>query len=242
MARRWSRRPPWPPSTTIRSGEWPARRAAPARGRWRPSPRGGDPRGRRRPRRPATRPRSPSRSRPPRCPRSAPAHAPGRPRSPPPPRARRRGRTGSWRAASGSPPVTTTIVSTLRGAIGADSLRRHYPVQVPRVGGALSVGHPLSPAAPSSPSCWHHRTGTGASGTTVIAVQRTLFDDDHELFRESVRGFIAAELAPHNDEWERSRDRRPRAVHARPGRSASSAWPPPRSTAAAASTTSATTS
>jgi alkylation response protein AidB-like acyl-CoA dehydrogenase len=37
---------------------------------------------------------------------------------------------------------------------------------------------------------------------TVHAVHRTLFDDDHELFRESVRGFIATELVPHFEEWE----------------------------------------
>jgi alkylation response protein AidB-like acyl-CoA dehydrogenase len=34
-------------------------------------------------------------------------------------------------------------------------------------------------------------------------VQRTIFDDEHELFRDSVRRFIAAEVAPHNDRWER---------------------------------------
>jgi alkylation response protein AidB-like acyl-CoA dehydrogenase len=35
-------------------------------------------------------------------------------------------------------------------------------------------------------------------------VRRTLFDDEHELFRDSVRRFIAAELAPRNDAWERA--------------------------------------
>jgi alkylation response protein AidB-like acyl-CoA dehydrogenase len=35
-------------------------------------------------------------------------------------------------------------------------------------------------------------------------MQRTLFDDEHELFRDSVRAFIAKELAPHHDEWERA--------------------------------------
>jgi alkylation response protein AidB-like acyl-CoA dehydrogenase len=35
-------------------------------------------------------------------------------------------------------------------------------------------------------------------------VRRTLFDDEHELFRDSVRRFIAAELAPRNDSWERA--------------------------------------
>ncbi len=33
-------------------------------------------------------------------------------------------------------------------------------------------------------------------------MQRTLFDDEHDLFRESVRGFIAAEIAPHHEAWE----------------------------------------
>ena len=35
-------------------------------------------------------------------------------------------------------------------------------------------------------------------------MQRTLFDDEHELFRDSVRAFIAKELVPHHDEWERA--------------------------------------
>ncbi len=33
-------------------------------------------------------------------------------------------------------------------------------------------------------------------------MERTLFDDDHELFRQSVRGFIAKEMAPHHEAWE----------------------------------------
>ncbi len=40
--------------------------------------------------------------------------------------------------------------------------------------------------------------------STVGAVRRTLFDDEHELFRDSVRRFIAAELVPRNEEWERA--------------------------------------
>jgi alkylation response protein AidB-like acyl-CoA dehydrogenase len=35
-------------------------------------------------------------------------------------------------------------------------------------------------------------------------VERTLFDEDHDLFRDSVRRFIAADLVPHNDDWERA--------------------------------------
>ncbi|MFG2043600.1 acyl-CoA dehydrogenase family protein [Dactylosporangium sp. NPDC048998] len=33
-------------------------------------------------------------------------------------------------------------------------------------------------------------------------IPRTVYDDDHELFRETVRSFIAAEVAPHDEEWE----------------------------------------
>ncbi|HEX5367105.1 MAG TPA: acyl-CoA dehydrogenase family protein [Acidimicrobiales bacterium] len=35
-------------------------------------------------------------------------------------------------------------------------------------------------------------------------MRRDIFDDDHELFRESVRRFIAVELAPRNEEWEQA--------------------------------------
>ncbi|HEX5947704.1 MAG TPA: acyl-CoA dehydrogenase family protein, partial [Acidimicrobiales bacterium] len=35
-------------------------------------------------------------------------------------------------------------------------------------------------------------------------MQRTLFDDEHDLFRDSVRRFIAAEVAPHHETWERA--------------------------------------
>ena len=35
-------------------------------------------------------------------------------------------------------------------------------------------------------------------------MQRTLFDAEHDMFRDSVRGFIASEVAPFHDEWERA--------------------------------------
>ncbi|MGH9113220.1 MAG: acyl-CoA dehydrogenase family protein, partial [Acidimicrobiales bacterium] len=35
-------------------------------------------------------------------------------------------------------------------------------------------------------------------------MRRLLFDDEHELFRDSVRRFIASDVVPHNDEWERA--------------------------------------
>ncbi|WP_238006500.1 acyl-CoA dehydrogenase family protein [Dactylosporangium sp. AC04546] len=34
-------------------------------------------------------------------------------------------------------------------------------------------------------------------------IPRTVYDADHELFRETVRSFIAAEVEPHDEEWER---------------------------------------
>src|ERR671919_1200114 len=40
--------------------------------------------------------------------------------------------------------------------------------------------------------------------STVGRVRRTLFDDEHELFRDSVRRFIATEVAPRNEAWERA--------------------------------------
>ncbi len=35
-------------------------------------------------------------------------------------------------------------------------------------------------------------------------MQRTLFDSDHDLFRDSVRAFIAKEFVPYSEEWERA--------------------------------------
>ena len=111
MARRWSSRPPWPPSTTMRSGPWRrgdrerqlevggvlGLRVALDRG---PAARRPGP----------ARPRRPSRSRRRRGRRGARAPGPGRRRSRRPPPARRPGRSGSCPPSSASPPVTTTIV------------------------------------------------------------------------------------------------------------------------------------
>jgi acyl-CoA dehydrogenase len=35
-------------------------------------------------------------------------------------------------------------------------------------------------------------------------IPRTLFSEDHDIFRESVRRFIATEIMPHHDDWERA--------------------------------------
>ena len=206
-----------------------ARRRAPARGRWRPWPSGGARRGAAglggRPARPrSTESKSPT-ARSTREPeRLGPVDAGvGRDHQ-------RAGRaaTGSGARSSGSPPVTTTIVVGAARCHRADSLRRHYPVQVPRVGGAPSPdGHPLSPAAPSSPSCWPR--AVVPRRVTVDAVQRTLFDDEHELFRESVRRLHRRRDRRPTTRSGSGRDRRPRAVHQGRARTGSSAWPCPRS-------------
>jgi len=47
------------------------------------------------------------------------------------------------------------------------------------------------------PSRYGHRV-------TVAAMERGLFDDEHEQFRSSVRGFIAKEMVPHHEAWERA--------------------------------------
>jgi alkylation response protein AidB-like acyl-CoA dehydrogenase len=35
-------------------------------------------------------------------------------------------------------------------------------------------------------------------------MRRTIFEDDHELYRRAVREFVAAEIAPYHEEWERA--------------------------------------
>jgi len=38
----------------------------------------------------------------------------------------------------------------------------------------------------------------------MIDIPRTIFQEEHEIFRQSVRRFIEAEIAPHHDDWERA--------------------------------------
>jgi alkylation response protein AidB-like acyl-CoA dehydrogenase len=42
-----------------------------------------------------------------------------------------------------------------------------------------------------------------SGGPTLPPVLRTIFDDDHELFRSSFRQFLEREVVPHNDRFER---------------------------------------
>ena len=70
------------------------------------------------------------------------------------------------------------------------------------------------PCGPSTALCpWFARcarsrpTTVGAGRgrlATVAPVRRGLYEDEHELFRDSVRRFIAAEVAPRNEVWEQA--------------------------------------
>ncbi|QZT64400.1 acyl-CoA dehydrogenase family protein [Mycolicibacterium austroafricanum] len=39
----------------------------------------------------------------------------------------------------------------------------------------------------------------------VIAYERTLFEPEHDMFRESFRAFLDRQVAPHHEEWERNK-------------------------------------
>ncbi len=41
--------------------------------------------------------------------------------------------------------------------------------------------------------------------SSAIKYQRTLFEPEHELFRESYRGFLDRHVAPYHDEWEKAK-------------------------------------
>ena len=45
----------------------------------------------------------------------------------------------------------------------------------------------------------------GRIPTSVIAYERTLFEPEHELFRESYRGFLDRHVAPFHEQWEKDK-------------------------------------
>ncbi len=53
-------------------------------------------------------------------------------------------------------------------------------------------------------------SATNTAATGAIAYERTLFEPDHDLFRESFRAFLDRHVAPFHEEWERDKivDRR----------------------------------
>ncbi|AFM16919.1 acyl-CoA dehydrogenase [Mycolicibacterium chubuense NBB4] len=45
----------------------------------------------------------------------------------------------------------------------------------------------------------------GSEAKSVIAYQRTLFEPEHEMFRESFRTFLDRHVAPHHEQWEKDK-------------------------------------
>jgi len=63
----------------------------------------------------------------------------------------------------------------------------------------------LSARLPRAPlRAWATLSGADGDPGTVGAVERTLFDAEHEMFRDSVRSFIDKEVAPHTERWEKA--------------------------------------
>ena len=40
--------------------------------------------------------------------------------------------------------------------------------------------------------------------SSAVKYQRTLFEPEHDLFRESYRGFLDRHVAPYHEEWEKA--------------------------------------
>src|SRR3954452_5703389 len=83
-------------------------------------------------------------------------------------------------------------------------------------------------------SSWRSAMGS------VVKYDRTLFEPEHDLFRESYRAFLDRHVAPCHEQWEQEKlvDR---GVWLEAGKQGFSAWRCPRSTAAGAIPTFATT-
>ncbi|MCZ8381654.1 acyl-CoA dehydrogenase family protein [Mycobacterium sp. CPCC 205372] len=45
----------------------------------------------------------------------------------------------------------------------------------------------------------------GSSSSAAVKYERTLFEPEHDLFRESYRGFLERHVAPHHDQWEKDK-------------------------------------
>src|SRR4051812_22575055 len=56
-------------------------------------------------------------------------------------------------------------------------------------------------AATAAPRRAHGR-GSRRPGSDGMTIPRTLFNDDHDLFRATVRTFVSREITPHYEQWE----------------------------------------
>ena len=71
-------------------------------------------------------------------------------------------------------------------------------------------------------------------------MQRTIFEPEHELFRESFQHFVDTEITPYHEEWGRA-GKVDKAMFREAGKRGFLGWPFPRSTVAGVSTISDTT-
>jgi acyl-CoA dehydrogenase len=68
-------------------------------------------------------------------------------------------------------------------------------------------GFPLDTVSgPAAPGCYGHRAENGWTGPGEGAgLQRDIFTSEHDAFRDMVRAFIARNITPYHEQWERDR-------------------------------------
>jgi long-chain-acyl-CoA dehydrogenase len=77
-------------------------------------------------------------------------------------------------------------------------------------------GHHRTKLPPGGPGCYGHRADTtGRTGSTcsgpafadrgAAGLQRVIFTSEHDAFRDMVRAFIARNVTPYHEQWERDR-------------------------------------
>ena len=61
-------------------------------------------------------------------------------------------------------------------------------------------------SGPAAPGCYGHRAENGWTGPGKGAgLQRDIFTSEHDAFRDMVRAFIARNITPYHEQWERDR-------------------------------------
>src|SRR5690349_9157316 len=59
---------------------------------------------------------------------------------------------------------------------------------------------------PSAPSHGMHALDSRRAALNATAMLTTFFTEEHEIFRKTLRDFVAKELAPHTTEWEEKKE------------------------------------
>ena len=62
-------------------------------------------------------------------------------------------------------------------------------------------------SGPAAPGCYGHRAENGwtGPGKGAAGLQRDIFTSEHDAFRDMVRAFIARNITPYHEQWERDR-------------------------------------